>query len=144
MNLTAEGIKTRDEIVFQEALRRKIPVAMVLSGGYARGTAQVIGDSIHNLVTKFNLLQRCENNNKFIPHNQPMFMNEDSASEEQQSLSDDEHIVDLTQNNTNQQYDSIDRKEFILTEQLSNSRDSVKNNNLHMSNDSASLDEEIM
>lgn len=34
MQLTAEGIKKRDEIVFQEAFSRNIPILMVLSGGY--------------------------------------------------------------------------------------------------------------
>jgi len=33
MDLTAEGIKTRDEVVFQMAFDRKIPILMVLSGG---------------------------------------------------------------------------------------------------------------
>lgn len=43
------GIAKRDEIVFSEGLRRKIPVCMVLSGGYQVETAKAISDSIINL-----------------------------------------------------------------------------------------------
>ncbi|HCJ67053.1 MAG TPA: histone deacetylase [Elusimicrobia bacterium] len=35
LDLTKEGLKKRDEFVFQEAKIRKIPVAVVLAGGYA-------------------------------------------------------------------------------------------------------------
>jgi len=34
MNLSAETVIKRDEIVFRECLRRGVPVMMVLSGGY--------------------------------------------------------------------------------------------------------------
>lgn len=154
MNLTADGIKERDEIVFQEALRRKIPIVMVLSGGYARGTAQVIGDSIHNLVTKFDLLRRCEQKSNFIPRSHPLFGEESSASDEQRSSMDDEQVIDLEQeqhyssnNNSPDQYDS---KEFKLKEKLSGSRDSGErkrsynnnNSNMKRSNDSVSREED--
>ncbi len=149
MTLTADGIKERDEIVFQEALRRKIPIVMVLSGGYARGTAQVIGDSIHNLVTKFDLLRRCEKKSNFIPRNQPLFMNEESsASEEQHSSLDDEQIIDLEheeQHNTNNDNET---NEFKLKEKVSHSRDSVEkkrnnnNNNMNRSSDSVSREDD--
>jgi acetoin utilization deacetylase AcuC-like enzyme len=36
LSLTQEGLKQRDRNVFEEARRRKIPVATVLAGGYAR------------------------------------------------------------------------------------------------------------
>jgi len=36
LSLTKEGLKQRDGSVFEEARRRKIPVATTLAGGYAR------------------------------------------------------------------------------------------------------------
>jgi acetoin utilization deacetylase AcuC-like enzyme len=36
LSLTKEGLKLRDRQVFEEARRRKIPVATTLAGGYAR------------------------------------------------------------------------------------------------------------
>ena len=36
LSLTKEGLKRRDKLVFEEARRRRIPVATVLAGGYAR------------------------------------------------------------------------------------------------------------
>jgi len=44
-----QGIIRRDEMVFRLARERKIPIFMVLSGGYQPQTAQVIADSILNL-----------------------------------------------------------------------------------------------
>lgn len=35
LDLTKEGLKKRDEFVFSEAKKRKVPVAVVLAGGYA-------------------------------------------------------------------------------------------------------------
>jgi len=55
MYVTPKGIIQRDEIVFQRAVDQKIPIVMVLSGGYQSSTAAVIGDSILNLKRKFNL-----------------------------------------------------------------------------------------
>ena len=45
LSLTVEGLKQRDQIVFDGALAQKIPVAVVLAGGYARRTADTV--SIH-------------------------------------------------------------------------------------------------
>ena len=50
MNISAEGILRRDGFVFQCALDRKIPILMVLSGGYTRKSAGVIGRSIENIL----------------------------------------------------------------------------------------------
>jgi len=50
MNITAEGIIRRDGIVFQIAIARKIPILMVLSGGYTKKSAGVIGRSIGNIL----------------------------------------------------------------------------------------------
>jgi hypothetical protein len=43
--------------MFQTALSNKIPILMVLSGGYQKVNAPTIASSIQNLVTKFNLLE---------------------------------------------------------------------------------------
>jgi acetoin utilization deacetylase AcuC-like enzyme len=40
--LTKEGLKRRDRSVFEEARRRKIPVATTLAGGYARRVEDTI------------------------------------------------------------------------------------------------------
>ena len=56
MNISANGIIKRDELVFQECLTRKVPVVMVLSGGYQYNNAPCIADSITNLISKFNLM----------------------------------------------------------------------------------------
>ena len=48
---TWQGIIERDQIVFQKARTRGIPIVMVTSGGYQRSTARIIADSILNLRT---------------------------------------------------------------------------------------------
>jgi histone deacetylase 11 len=50
MNISSEGIIQRDGIVFRCALDRKIPILMLLSGGYTRKSAGVIGRSIENVL----------------------------------------------------------------------------------------------
>lgn len=52
LSITADGIIRRDEIVFDEAKRRNIPIVMVTSGGYQKETGAIIADSILNLWTK--------------------------------------------------------------------------------------------
>jgi hypothetical protein len=44
-----QGIIERDQVVFQKARTRGIPIFMVTSGGYMRETARIIADSILNL-----------------------------------------------------------------------------------------------
>uniref|UniRef100_A0A6B2L653 histone deacetylase n=1 Tax=Arcella intermedia TaxID=1963864 RepID=A0A6B2L653_9EUKA len=56
MQLTANGVIKRDEMVFTSAFQNKAPIAMLLSGGYQQCNARVIADSIINLHKKFNLL----------------------------------------------------------------------------------------
>ena len=58
MNISPEGIILRDEVVFKECLEAKIPVVMVLSGGYQKTNAPVIAQSIENLNQKFGLLSK--------------------------------------------------------------------------------------
>jgi histone deacetylase 11 len=56
LDLSPEAIIQRDEIVFRIAmLEHKIPIVMLLSGGYQHSNAPCIAMSIHNLVSKFNL-----------------------------------------------------------------------------------------
>lgn len=50
MRITAGGIIRRDGIVFRTAIERKIPILMVLSGGYTRMSAGIIGKSIENIL----------------------------------------------------------------------------------------------
>ncbi len=50
MSITADGIIARDELVFKCALERKIPILMLLSGGYTRKSAKIIGRSIENIL----------------------------------------------------------------------------------------------
>ncbi|XP_076469120.1 histone deacetylase 11-like isoform X2 [Babylonia areolata] len=49
LSISAQGIIERDQIVFQKARTRGIPVMMVTSGGYMRETARIIANSILNL-----------------------------------------------------------------------------------------------
>ena len=57
MMISPEGIIKRDEIVFENALKRNIPILMVLSGGYQQTNAEIIAASIINLDSKFNLVE---------------------------------------------------------------------------------------
>ncbi|MEA2096667.1 MAG: histone deacetylase [Candidatus Cloacimonadota bacterium] len=50
--ITEEGILNRDEIVFSIAKKRKIPLLMLLSGGYHKKSGDIIGRSILNLEKK--------------------------------------------------------------------------------------------
>ena len=50
MCLSVNGIVRRDETVFRFFGERDVPVLMVLSGGYTRESARIIGRSIKNLL----------------------------------------------------------------------------------------------
>jgi len=56
LNVSQKGVITRDEMVFKYATDRKIPLIMLLSGGYQQSNAEVIAKSIKNLQEKFNIL----------------------------------------------------------------------------------------
>ena len=58
LNISPQGIVNRDEAVFDECFKAKVPIVMVLSGGYQLSNAPVIADSIRNLISKFNLYER--------------------------------------------------------------------------------------
>jgi histone deacetylase 11 len=72
LSITSEGITKRDEMVFKECFKLKIPICMVLSGGifiillifylgYAKTNAQVITDSIENLISKLDIFNISKN-----------------------------------------------------------------------------------
>jgi histone deacetylase 11 len=50
MKISADGIIKRDELVFQLAKEHNIPILMVLSGGYTKMSASIIGQSIENII----------------------------------------------------------------------------------------------
>ncbi len=50
MNLTKTGIIKRDELVFKYAVESKVPILMVLSGGYSSVSSKIIGVSIENIL----------------------------------------------------------------------------------------------
>lgn len=49
LSISSKGIIERDEFVFTQAIKKKIPILMVLSGGYTSKSAEIIGESIVNL-----------------------------------------------------------------------------------------------
>lgn len=61
LQISAEGIKERDELVFNFCLEKKIPVLMVLSGGYQKSNASIIADSIYNLLVNNSILKEKPN-----------------------------------------------------------------------------------
>lgn len=52
LDITPQGVIERDEIVWSQARKRKIPIVMLTSGGYQKFTARVIAESILNLDKK--------------------------------------------------------------------------------------------
>ena len=55
LNISPQGVIKRDEVIFRMALENKIPIVMVLSGGYQKTNAPNIAESIDNIITVFNL-----------------------------------------------------------------------------------------
>ena len=62
-SVSAGGVVARDEMVFNAALQRRVPIAMCLSGGYARDGHRVITQSIANLLRAFRLAPGARNPN---------------------------------------------------------------------------------
>lgn len=56
LNISDQAIIERDEAVFEIALGKKIPILMILSGGYQKKNAKTIAESISNLHRRFNVL----------------------------------------------------------------------------------------
>ncbi|KAF2901613.1 hypothetical protein ILUMI_04570 [Ignelater luminosus] len=49
LSISTQGIIQRDEMVFQKARSKRIPIVMLTSGGYLKKTAKIIATSILNL-----------------------------------------------------------------------------------------------
>lgn len=56
MNVSAQGVASRDAAVFEAAQGAGVPLCMLLSGGYSKGNFAVIAKSIENLMNTFQLL----------------------------------------------------------------------------------------
>ncbi|KAI6215644.1 Hist-deacetyl domain-containing protein [Aphelenchoides besseyi] len=57
LDISAEGVVKRDEMVFTAAAEHSIPIVMVTSGGYTSRSAEAIAESVSNLLDKFILPQ---------------------------------------------------------------------------------------
>lgn len=62
ISVSAEGVQRRDEIVWSFAREMGCPVVQCLSGGYSKGNARVVADSLRNLIDKFGLLESLKRN----------------------------------------------------------------------------------
>ena len=58
LKLTFEGLERRDQIIFQEARRKGVPVAVVLAGGYARRTADTVAIHVTTIRTGLEVIGR--------------------------------------------------------------------------------------
>jgi len=50
LSLTKEGLKRRDRSVFEEARKRRIPVATALAGGYARRVEDTVRIHVNTIL----------------------------------------------------------------------------------------------
>jgi len=62
MNISADGIVKRDELVWEACIKKNIPIVQVLSGGYAKQSARLVSDCILNLLKKFDLVNLAKKN----------------------------------------------------------------------------------
>ena len=60
LSLSMDGLKQRDRMVFEAALAQKIPVAVVLAGGYARRTSDTVDIHCNTAKTAEAVLQVCD------------------------------------------------------------------------------------
>jgi acetoin utilization deacetylase AcuC-like enzyme len=58
LKLTFHGLERRDRIIFQEAKRKRVPVAVVLAGGYARRTADTVAIQVRTIRTGLEVIGR--------------------------------------------------------------------------------------
>lgn len=58
LNVSAEGVVRRDELVVGAAVAASIPFIMVTSGGYQTSNAEVIANSVANMTSKFELMPK--------------------------------------------------------------------------------------
>jgi acetoin utilization deacetylase AcuC-like enzyme len=56
LTLTFDGLRRRDQIIFHEAKRRRVPVAVVLGGGYARDTLDTVAIHVTTILTGLQIL----------------------------------------------------------------------------------------
>ena len=56
LEVSAQGVAQRDEMVFEAARRAGVPICMALSGGYARDSASVISSCLKHVIDKFELI----------------------------------------------------------------------------------------
>jgi len=61
MNVSAEKMIERDEIVFKHAQERRIPIVYLFSGGYTKESANVIGRSLENILENYVDLAKNQN-----------------------------------------------------------------------------------
>jgi len=59
LSLTKEGLKRRDRNVFEEAGRRKIPVATTLAGGYARRVEDTVRIHVNTILAAREAAEKC-------------------------------------------------------------------------------------
>lgn len=58
LSLTKEGLKKRDRKVFEEARRRKIPVATTLAGGYARRVEDTVRIHVNTILAAREVVEK--------------------------------------------------------------------------------------
>jgi acetoin utilization deacetylase AcuC-like enzyme len=58
LSLTKEGLKARDRKVFEEARRRKIPVATTLAGGYARRVEDTVRIHVNTILAARDIAEK--------------------------------------------------------------------------------------
>jgi len=59
LSLTKEGLKRRDRSVFEEARRRKIPVATTPAGGYARRVEDTVRIHVNTILAAREVAEKC-------------------------------------------------------------------------------------
>ena len=58
LRLTLEGLERRDQIIFEEARRKRVPVVVVLAGGYAQKTADTVTIHVNTIRTGLEIIGR--------------------------------------------------------------------------------------
>ncbi|MFQ5960447.1 MAG: histone deacetylase [Candidatus Methylomirabilales bacterium] len=58
LRLTFEGLQRRDQMIFHEAKRKRVPVVVVLAGGYARRTADTVAIHVATIQTGLQIIGR--------------------------------------------------------------------------------------
>jgi histone deacetylase 11 len=53
LHISDEAIIERDDLIIDMCVKNSKPVVMLLSGGYQKANAEIIADSISNLIKKY-------------------------------------------------------------------------------------------